>query len=658
MPENSSSHDPQLAADLHIQATYQLTEALVESENRMRRRIELLSEIVFETDQNGILVFLNHAWSKALGHTVEGCLGRDLSQFVVLEDRTIYSKTMRGAGTAGSAVRPRLRLVRADDGIAWMEISAAQLADGGVVGALHDITVVKKAEAELTKLSLVASSTDNLVIITDREGRTEWVNRAFTQLTGYSLDEMAGRKPGEILQGRDTDPDTIVQIRAALAEGLSFKGEVLNYTRAGLPYWVFMQISPIRDAHGRVERFVSIQSDSTERRRTQRELIAAKERAEQLAVQAQAASQAKSEFLASMSHEIRTPIHGVLGMTELLLNSQLDNPQRELADDIARSGEALLGIINDILDLSKIEAGRMTLVAEEFDLRPLIESVGALLSRSGHGKSVVVQSVCDARVPTRFKGDPGRLRQVLLNLMGNGLKFTATGSVVTRILPLSSDTDSMWLRFEVIDTGAGIAPEKLALLFQPFQQLDSSHSRRHGGTGLGLAISRRIVELMGGRIGVESAVAKGSTFWFEISLPYVAATVPPTTEASTAGMRVLVAQDHELVRRLLLLSLEKLGCQAEIASTGQEVLQRLQQVDFDAVILSIELADMDAICLATSIRQLEKNNRTSPPMRLVVSLNQSSDEERARLLACGIDDTMGNPPGQSRLKEVLLGSSR
>jgi len=654
---NSNRQAGLLATDLHVEATYRLTEALVASENRMRRRIELLSEIVFETDPQGCLVFLNNAWLKALGHSIDKCIGRVLSEFVLGEDQPVLEMTLRGLAASTAAARPRIRLRRADGGIAWMEISAAQLAAGGVVGAMHDVTAERHAQDELAKLSLVASYTDNLVIITDRDGRTEWVNQAFTKRTGYTLDEMLGRKPGEMLQGPDTDRATVAQIGAHLAQGLSFKAELLNYTRSREPYWVTFQISPIRDAAGRVERFVSIQSDSSEMRRTQRELQAAKEHAEHMASQAQAASRAKSEFLATMSHEIRTPMNGILGMTELLLQTPLDGHQRELTETVSHSGQALLRIINDILDFSKIEAGHLKLTEEPFELRPLVEGVVSLLVQSGHGKPVTLQAACDAGASVRLRGDAGRLRQVLLNLVGNGLKFTSAGSVVTRIRSLETRDHQVRLRFEVTDTGIGIAPDKIALLFQPFQQVDSSPARRHAGTGLGLAISRRLVDIMGGKMGVESEPGKGSTFWFELTLPVVATSANEAGELPLTGLRVLVAQNNDLNRRLILLSLEKLGCRADTVGSGREVLERLEKQPYEVVLFDERLADMDGRALAVAIRRWEQSgsNPLRRPVRLLALTTGENSEDGGQGVIRGIDATHKTPVPLTLLRQALLG---
>ncbi|MBL9172644.1 MAG: PAS domain S-box protein [Verrucomicrobiales bacterium] len=656
MPETHQSDPRVLATDLHVEATYRLTEALVESEKRMRRRIELLNEVVFETDATGALVFLNEAWRRALGRSPEECLGQCLSEFVLTDDLPLLSAAFRGGGESAPGLRPSLRMRRADSGIAWMELSASPLADGGVVGALRDVTRERSARQEIAKLSLVASCTDNLVIITDREGRTEWVNQAFVRRTGYTLEEMQGRKPGHLLQGPETSRTEVERVRAAIDLGESVQAELLNYTRQGEPYWVSFQISPIRDAQGHVERFVSVQTDSTSLRQAQRELEAAKAAAERMASEAHAANQAKSEFLATMSHEIRTPLNGILGLNELLLQTPLGPFQRELADGVARSGESLLRILGDILDFSKIEAGQIALAEEPFHVRAVVEDVVNGISGSGHGKSVTLSAEVEGTVPDRLRGDPGRLRQVLQNLVGNGLKFTEAGSVEARVRVLESDESWARLRFEIVDTGMGIPATKLPLLFQRFQQLDSSTSRQFGGTGLGLAIARRLVEIMGGRIGVESEEGVGSLFWFELVLPVVA----PVDVARLEGLRVLLAQDHAIHRKLSLLGLEKAGCRADSVGSGQEVLERLRSGSYDAVLIDTQLSDMDGSRLTAAIRDLPSPagspGRLRP--RLVALMDRHGRESTWTPAAEGFDAALGLPFTRAELGCALLEVTR
>ena len=267
--------DPLLTTDLHVEATYRLTEALVESEARMRRRVELLSEIVFETDAAGGLVFLNGAWAKVMLQPVSECLQRRLVEFVHPEDVPTVLQQFATA-TAGTVEPDRalIRMSRADGASLWMELSVSPLPGGAAVGVLHDVTRQKRAQDDLAKVSLVASFTENLVIITDASGRTEWVNRAFTERTGYTLEEMIGEKPGRLLQGAESELATVRQIGDAVRHGRSIRTEITNYTKGGEPYWVQLQITPIRNAAGEIEQYVSVQSDASDRRRAELEIRA------------------------------------------------------------------------------------------------------------------------------------------------------------------------------------------------------------------------------------------------------------------------------------------------------------------------------------------------------------------------------------------------
>jgi signal transduction histidine kinase len=313
----------------------------------------------------------------------------------------------------------------------------------------------------------------------------------------------------------------VAQIRTYLAEGQSFKAELINYTRAGEPYWISLQISPIKDSAGRIERFVAVQTDTTGVRRYQRELEAAKEGAEQLAVKAQAANLAKSEFLATMSHEIRTPMNGILGMAQLLLDSPLTPEQRQYAQIVDESGRALLHVINDILDYSKIEAGMMTTESVPFDLRSVLEQASALLRPRAQEKGIGFELRYADEVPSAFLGDPGRIRQIILNLTGNAIKFTEQGHVAVVVTCPERGPDDALIRLTVEDTGIGIPEHLQSRLFEKFSQADSSTTRRYGGTGLGLAICKRLASLMGGSVGVASNVGRGSSFWVTVRLALV-----------------------------------------------------------------------------------------------------------------------------------------
>ncbi len=656
MDDPGKKPDPLLATDLHVEATYRLTEALAQAENRMRRRIELLSEVIFETDAAGALVFLNPAWEKVLGRPLRESLGGPLSRFVPPEDWPTLDAVMTGGQPEPAAGQPPVRLLRADGRIVWAELSATPMPDGGVVGTLRDITREKAARDELAMLSLVASYTDNLVIITDREGRTEWVNRAFTARTGYALADILGRKPGELLQGPDTDREVVARIRAHIAEGHSFKTELVNYTRAGERYWITLQISPIRDASGRVERFVAIQTDSTDVRRYQRELEVAKEGAEKMALTAEAANRAKSEFLATMSHEIRTPLNGIMGMAELLVESPLTPKQRQYAEIVHGSGRALLNVINDILDYSKIEAGMLATETVPFNLCTVIEQASALLLPQAQEKGIGLGLRYDSGMPRHFLGDPGRIRQIILNLMGNAIKFTEKGSVSVATSCLTRGADGALVQVAVEDTGIGIPEHIQAQLFEKFFQADSSTTRRYGGTGLGLAICKRLAALMGGDVGVASKVGQGSTFWVNLRLQFDpaggagAADESALEAAPASAARVLLVEDNPTNRFLAEEYLHQIGCAVLVARSGHEAVRLAARYDFDLVIMDCNLPELDGLEATAMIRRQEAGRRRVPIIALTANAMAG---DRERCLAAGMDDYLSKPISLSDLTKCV-----
>ncbi len=393
-----------------------------------------------------------------------------------------------------------------------------------------------------------------------------------------------------------------------------------------------------------------LKGEIDQRRDTEAKLIDARDRAEQ-------AARAKSDFLATMSHEIRTPMNGVLGMTELILNTELSGKQRRFASTIRRSGEALLAIINDILDFSKIEAGKLEIQHTVFDLRQLVEDTVAFFAEQAQRKRLSVLAVYPPQAHAAYRGDPDRIRQILMNLVGNAIKFTDAGEVVVRIEALEVGTERDHLRFEVRDSGVGIKPEHQAHIFESFQQADGSTTRKFGGTGLGLAICTRLVDLMHGDIGVDSQPGHGSTFWFKIALTRMpASSIAAQIKASVEfnGKRILVIDDHATNREILKHQLENWGMTYHGAVDGAQGLKLLRQAQtlgrpFHLAVLDRRLPDIDGVELAKRIKA--DATIAATPLVMLSSIDQL--EQTGQWLQAGIEVYVNKPVRQMELHDAL-----
>jgi two-component system sensor histidine kinase/response regulator len=663
-------------------------------------------------------------------------------------------------------------------------------------------------ELESRKLALVAARTDNAVIITDPSGKVEWVNQAFTRITGYSIEEIHGRKPGDFLQGPKTDPKTVEFIRSRLRNGSGVSTEIYNYHKSGHTFWLSLEIQPIRDSEGLLTHFMAIQRDITAqraedlrqkiqhaasrtlaspgsirragaaimkslcghfyasigllwirepeadfmrcieswydpttdpkafldvsldtraamgqylpgivwqsgtptwiddlsqfkecprsiaaglvgfrgtfafpimsnhevlgvfefcgrdmdppdnamlkvlasignqmgefvaRRRAEENLLKAKELAER-------ANEAKSLFLATMSHEIRTPINGILGFTNLLLQTPLSPTQLDYIQTIRSSSDILLHIINDVLDFSRIESGAMEIEIMEFRPADLISQTLELHRSLSETKGISLMAEIEPGVPALAAGDVTRIRQVLINIVANAIKFTEAGGVSIRLWVTGEDK----LHFEVRDTGIGIAAETLQQIFEPFQQADASTTRRFGGTGLGLAICKRLLDLMKGGISVESTPGKGSVFQFHIPFQPpleptpLRTTKPPETEqkVNAMGRTILLAEDNPVNARLLMILLHQMGFRVFIGRNGVEIIEALSKnPDSVAIFMDVRMPLLDGIETSRRLRAGEAGDpgKTIPIIALTAN---ALPTDQQTCLDAGMNDYLSKP---------------
>jgi PAS domain S-box-containing protein len=595
---------------------------LLLAENEERRRIEARLKVSDERlrlalDSTQIGIF---EWNVAAGHIyyspgLWAMLGYEHARMpstveawqslIHPDDLPVYRRRVDSQlGGIASFIEPEYR-VRARGGEwRWVYTRSKTVASGAsdrptrIIGTVQDITARREAEqalresqAEARKLSLVASKTDNPVLISSPDGTIEWVNESFTRVMEYALAEVVGRNPAEFMVGPDTSARTVVQIRAAMARGRGLSTDVINYSKSGRKYHLHLEIQPVRNQAGQLENFIAIETDITARVETELALRRAK-------AEADSASRAKSDFLASMSHEIRTPMNGVIGMTSLLMETPLNAEQRDFVSTIRTSGEALLTIINDILDFSKIESGKMELEHLPFDLNACLEEALDLFALQASAKKLELVSRLERDVPVWIVGDVTRLRQVVVNLVNNSVKFTPGGSVAIEVRRLPAHADApaqsahrFKLEFTVRDTGIGIPANRIDRLFKAFSQVDSSTTRRFGGTGLGLAISQRLSHLMGGDIRVESSPGQGSSFIFTIETEAAtrpAGSNPPVGLDDLRQTTVLCVEDHPVTQKHLGQLLESHGAVCAFAANATEALAQAAAFDQPPSLLVID----------------------------------------------------------------------
>lgn len=531
----------------------------------------------------------------------------------------------------------------------------------GLIGISTDITEQQRSLEAIRKLSRAVEQSPESIVFTNLDAEIEYVNAAFLRATGYSREEVIGQNP-RILQSGKTPRERHLQMWEALNRGETWHGEFINKRKDGSEYIESVFVSPVRDDAGQTTDYVAVKQDITEQRQNELALDEYRSGLEKLVSQrtyelavakeaAESANRAKSAFLSNMSHEIRTPLNAIIGLNHLMQNSSLDAEQQARTHKLNQAAQHLLQLINDILDLSRIEAGRLELVTENFAPGDVIDDVAFMLRERAEAKGL--QLIADTSgLPVCVVGDAMRLRQVLLNFVGNAIKFTEHGQVSLSGEVLDENNGIALCKFTVSDTGIGIPAAKQHRLFQPFEQLDSSMTRQHGGSGLGLAIARHLATLMGGEVGVDSTEGVGSRFWISARLKLgdlSATTLPASASTGTLAGHVLLVEDDVVSREVGIDLLQMLGVSVTAVENGQLAVEAVQAKDFDLVLMDLEMPVLDGIAATRAIRTLPRGAF----LPIIAQTASAFADTRERCLAAGMNGFLSKPIVVSRLRELL-----
>lgn len=629
---------------------------------------------ILSRDLNGIIKSWNIGAEQLFGYTAEEVIGHSSTLLIpperLSEEQDILLRLKNGEGVEHLETVRLFKNQRRID----VSVSSSPIIDnqGQIIGAaniIRDITDRKQIEHQLfltsneieKKNRLLESqkkALDSAAIVaeTDLSGKITYVNDKFIKLSKYDRTELMGNDH-RVLNSRHHSKEFFTNLRETIAKGEVWRDEIKNKAKDGTFYWVDTTIYPVTDNNGRPYKYVAIYFDITDKKLITEKLQRATE-------QANLATKAKSEFLANMSHEIRTPMNAIVGMAELLSDTELTIEQKKYVEIFQQSSGNLLNIINDILDLSKVEAGLVNIEEIPFDLPLVLKNVVDLITPKAHSKGLELRMELDTKLPHVYIGDPTRIMQILMNLFGNAIKFTEFGEVRLIVSSNTLHDRPGNIIFSISDTGMGIAKDKVDKLFNPFSQADSSITRKFGGTGLGLSISKKLVELMKGNIWLDSKEGEGTTFWFTLDLPVsdeqiikhqTEHRVPSNNNAPVSikkPLNILLVDDSEFNRILVEEYLKKTGYKITEAENGKIAVEMAKNEQFDVILMDMQMPVMDGYAATKEIREWEERKHL-PHSNIVAVTAYALNEEKKESISAGCDQHLSKPILKQDLMSVL-----